>query len=58
MAEFSASQFFENENPVVKSIYDRIVKESRIFSTIAKKSIYRQWMRHCEFTSFFNAWEK
>ena len=29
MAEISISQHFENKDPVVKSIYDRILKESR-----------------------------
>lgn len=32
MAEFSISQHFENKDPAVKAIYDRILKESRKFS--------------------------
>lgn len=34
MAEFVISQHFENKDPVVKSIYDRILKEARKFGTV------------------------
>ena len=37
MAEFSISQHFENKDPVVKSIYDRILKESRKFGTVIEE---------------------
>ncbi len=37
MAEFSVSQHFENKDPVVKSIYDRIVKESRTFGAVIEE---------------------
>lgn len=37
MAEFSNSQHFENKDPVVKSIYDRILKESRKFGTVMEE---------------------
>jgi len=37
MAEFSISQHFENKDPVVRSIYDRILKESRKFGAITEE---------------------
>ena len=37
MAEFSVSQHFENKDPVVKSIYDRIIKESRKFGKVSEE---------------------
>ena len=37
MAEFSVSQHFENKNPVVKSIYERILKESRKFGDVKEE---------------------
>ncbi len=37
MAEFSVSQHFENKDPVVKSIYDRIVTESRKFGSVTEE---------------------
>ena len=37
MAEFSVSQHFENKDPVVKSIYDRILEESRKFGAVAEE---------------------
>lgn len=37
MAEFSNSRHFENKDPVVKSIYDRILKESRKFGTVMEE---------------------
>jgi hypothetical protein len=37
MTEFSVSQHFENKDPVVKSIYDRILKESRKFGTVVEE---------------------
>jgi hypothetical protein len=38
MAEFSVSQHFENKDPVVKSIYDRILKESRKFGAVTEEA--------------------
>ena len=37
MAESSISQHFENKNPVVKSIYERILKESRKFGEVKEE---------------------
>jgi hypothetical protein len=37
MAEFSISGHFENKEPVVKSIYDRILKESRKFGAVIEE---------------------
>jgi|SRR6266498_5381945 len=37
MTEFSISQHFENKDPVVKSIYDRILKESRKFGAVVEE---------------------
>src|ERR1051325_3172453 len=37
MTEFTVSQHFENRDPVVKSIYDRILKESRKFGTVVEE---------------------
>jgi hypothetical protein len=37
MAEFSISDHFENKDPVVKSIYDRILNESRKFGTVTEE---------------------
>jgi hypothetical protein len=37
MAEFSISRHFENKEPVVKSIYDRILKESRKFGAVTEE---------------------
>ena len=37
MTEFSVSQHFENKDPVVKSIYDRILKESRKFGMVMEE---------------------
>ena len=37
MAEFSISGHFENKDPVVKSIYDRIMKESRKFGAVTEE---------------------
>lgn len=37
MAEFSVSQHFENKDPVVKSIYDRILQESRKFGAVMEE---------------------
>lgn len=37
MAEFSISGHFENKDPVLKSIYDRIVKESRKFGAVIEE---------------------
>lgn len=34
MTEFTVSQHFEGKDPVVKSIYDRILKESRKFGRV------------------------
>jgi hypothetical protein len=37
MAEFSVSQHFENKDPVVKSIYEQILSESRRFGTVIEE---------------------
>lgn len=37
MAEISVSQHFENKDPVVRAIYDRIVKESRTFGAVIEE---------------------
>ncbi len=37
MADFSVSQHFENKDPLVKSIYDRILKESRKFGAVTEE---------------------
>jgi len=37
MAEFSISQHFENKDPVVKAIYDRILKDARTFGTVIEE---------------------
>src|SRR5262245_36432240 len=37
MVEFSVSQHFENKDPIVKSIYERILKESRKFGTVTEE---------------------
>jgi hypothetical protein len=37
MTEFSLSQHFENKDPVVKSIYDRIIKESLKFGAVTEE---------------------
>jgi hypothetical protein len=37
MAQFSISGHFENKDPVVKSIYDRILKESRTFGAVIEE---------------------
>jgi hypothetical protein len=37
MAEFSISQHFENKDPVVKSIYERILGESRKFGAVTEE---------------------
>lgn len=37
MAEISISDHFENKDPVVKSIYERILKESRKFGTVIEE---------------------
>ena len=37
MTEFSVSQHFENKDPVVKSIYNRILKESRKFGKVVEE---------------------
>ena len=37
MAEFSISDHFENKAPLVKSIYDRILKESRKFGAVTEE---------------------
>ena len=38
MAEFSVSQHFENKDPVVKSIYERILQESRKFGKVISRA--------------------
>ena len=38
MAKFSISGHFENRDPVVKSIYDRILKESRKFGAVIEEA--------------------
>jgi len=37
VADFSVSQHFENKDPVVKSIYERILKESRKFGEVIEE---------------------
>ena len=37
MTEFTLSQHFDDKEPVVKSIYDRILKESRKFGKIVEE---------------------
>jgi hypothetical protein len=37
MPEFSISQHFENKDPIVKSIYDRILEESRKFGAVIEE---------------------
>jgi hypothetical protein len=37
MAESSISQHFENKDPAVKAIYDRILKESRKFGAVTEE---------------------
>ena len=37
MAEFSIFQHFENKDPVVKSIYERILKEARTFGRVIEE---------------------
>ncbi len=37
MSEFSISGHFENKEPVVKSIYDQILKESRKFGAVTEE---------------------
>ncbi len=37
MADFSVSQHFENKDPLVKSIYDRILNESRKFGAVTEQ---------------------
>ena len=37
MAEFAVSQHFENKDPVVKSIYERVLRESRKFGKVTEK---------------------
>ncbi len=37
MTAFSISQHFENKDPVVRSIYDRILKESRKFGAMTEE---------------------
>ena len=37
MAEASLSQHFENKEPAVKSIYERILQESRKFGTVTEE---------------------
>ena len=37
MVDFSISQHFENKDPVVKSIYERILKESRKFGAVTEE---------------------
>jgi len=37
MAKFSISQHFENKDPVVKSIYERILKEARKFGRVIEE---------------------
>jgi hypothetical protein len=37
LADFSVSQHFENKDPVVKSIYDRILQESRTFGQVIEE---------------------
>jgi hypothetical protein len=37
MADFSVSQHFENKDPVVRSIYERILKEARKFGDVTEE---------------------
>lgn len=37
MAEFSIPQHFENKDPVVKAIYDRILNDARTFGTVTEE---------------------
>ena len=37
MTEFTLAQHFDNKEPVVKSIYDRILKESRKFGKVTEE---------------------
>jgi hypothetical protein len=37
MAEFSTAQHFENKDPVVKSIYERILNETRKFGIVTEE---------------------
>lgn len=37
MAEFSVSQHFENKDAIVKSIYERILNESRKFGAVVEE---------------------
>ena len=37
MAEFSVSQHFENKDPIVKSIYERVLKEARKFGAVTEE---------------------
>src|SRR5512133_467938 len=37
MAEFTVSQHFENKDPVVKSIYERILRESHKFGAVTEE---------------------
>ena len=37
MAEFSIPQHFENKDPVVKAIYDRILSDARTFGTVTEE---------------------
>lgn len=37
MAEFSVLQHFENKDPIVKSIYEQIMKETRKFGTVIEE---------------------
>lgn len=37
MTEFSVSQHFENKDPAVKTLYDRILKESRKFGAVIEE---------------------
>jgi hypothetical protein len=37
MAEFSISQHFENKDPIVKEIYDRILSDARTFGTVTEE---------------------
>ena len=37
MSDFSVSQHFENKDPVVKSIYERILKEARKFGEVIEE---------------------
>jgi hypothetical protein len=37
VAELSVSQHFENKDPVVKSIYERILRESRKFGKVTEE---------------------